>query len=63
MRPAPPAADALSRAPAQPRTRAFVDSLQERTFHWFWDLADRTGLTPDRWPTRSFAASQRPVSL
>lgn len=36
---------------------AFLDTLQERTFRWFWDLADpHTGLTPDRAPTRSFAS-------
>ena len=35
--------------------QAFLDTLAERTFRWFWDLSDaRTGLTPDRWPTRSF---------
>jgi hypothetical protein len=36
---------------------AFLDTLASRTFFWFWDLADpATGLTPDRWPTRSFAS-------
>jgi len=36
---------------------AFFDTLSERTFRWFWDLCDaRTGLTPDRWPTRSFVS-------
>ena len=36
---------------------AFLDSLEERTFHYFWDLTNpKTGLTPDRWPTRSFAS-------
>ena len=36
---------------------AFADTLERRTFHYFWDLSDpRTGLTPDRWPTRSFAS-------
>jgi hypothetical protein len=39
------------------REAAFLDTLERRTFLWFWDLADpRTGLTPDRWPTRSFAS-------
>ncbi|TPW13009.1 MAG: hypothetical protein FD129_1355 [bacterium] len=29
--------------------------LEERSFRWFWDVTDSTtGLTPDRWPTRSF---------
>ena len=36
---------------------AFLDSLQERTFHYFWDLSDPiTGLTPDRAPSPSFAS-------
>lgn len=36
---------------------AFLDTLEERTFRYFWDLADpRTGLAPDRAPTRSFAS-------
>lgn len=36
---------------------AFLDTLERRTFFWFWDLSDpRTGLTPDRWPTRSFSS-------
>ncbi|MCE9626734.1 MAG: Tat pathway signal protein, partial [Candidatus Eisenbacteria bacterium] len=35
--------------------RAFVDTLERRTFFFFWDLADpNTGLMHDRWPTRSF---------
>src|SRR5213083_864518 len=42
----------LSRAQA-----AFLDSLEERTFRFFWELSDSaTGLTPDRWPTRSFSS-------
>ena len=37
--------------------RAFVDTLERRTFRFFWDTAEPvTGLTPDRWPTRSFAS-------
>lgn len=36
----------------------FLDTLQHRTFLWFWDLGDTVrGLTHDRWPTRSFASS------
>ena len=35
--------------------RAFADTLERRTFFFFWDLANPvTGLMPDRWPTRSF---------
>ena len=37
--------------------RAFLDTLERRTFRWFWEVSDSaTGLTPDRWPTRSFAS-------
>ena len=53
-RPAPPdrAAGAL---PA--REIAFLDTLERRTFRWFWDLSDPvTGLTPDRAPTPSFSS-------
>ena len=36
---------------------AFLDTLERRTFAWFWDLSDpHTGLTPDRWPTRTFSS-------
>lgn len=35
----------------------FVDEIQERTFRWFWDLAQpENGLIPDRWPTPSFSS-------
>jgi hypothetical protein len=41
-----------------PRQAAFLDTLAERTFEWFRDLTDpRTGLTPDRWPTKSFVST------
>ena len=34
-----------------------LDDLEERTFRWFWDLADPgTGLIPDRCPTPSFSS-------
>jgi hypothetical protein len=49
---AAPPSDSLSAADL-----AFADTLERRTFHYFWDLSDpRTGLTPDRWPTKSFAS-------
>jgi hypothetical protein len=39
------------------RQTAFLDTLQRRTFDWFWETTDgRTGLTPDRWPTKSFSS-------
>jgi len=62
---APPTAPATSSQAVAPSqsfapTRAqlaFLDDVQERTFRWFWDLADpHTGLVPDRWPTESFAS-------
>lgn len=45
------------RVPLPRRTAAFLDTLEQRTFQWFWDLSDSTtGLTPDRAPTRSFVS-------
>jgi hypothetical protein len=35
----------------------FLDTLQRRTFDWFWDTANPdNGLVPDRWPTKSFCS-------
>src|ERR687898_3655349 len=35
----------------------FLDTLQERTFGFFWDSANpRNGLVPDRWPSPSFSS-------
>jgi hypothetical protein len=35
----------------------FIDTLQARTFRFFWDTTNRrTGLAADRYPTRSFAS-------
>jgi hypothetical protein len=44
--------------PPDPRVAwAFLDTLEERTFRFFWERADpRTGLVPDRWPTPSFSS-------
>jgi len=55
---APRAAAVATREPDMTaEQRAFVDTLEHRTFQFFWDTADpRTGLTPDRWPTKSFAS-------
>ena len=56
----PTAAPSTAPAPTQvnaQRANAFLDTLQQRTFQWFWDTTDpRTGLTPDRWPTRTFSS-------
>src|SRR5437667_8227474 len=53
----------LSNHPASPpppdsaRAAAFLDTLEERTFHYFWDLTNpQNGLTPDRAPTPSFSS-------
>src|SRR6185295_14813411 len=36
---------------------AFLDTLEERTFRFFWERSDSvSGLTPDRWPTKSFVS-------
>ena len=39
------------------RQTAFLDTLQRRTFDFFWERTNpRNGLTPDRWPTKSFSS-------
>ena len=49
------AADRLA-APAD-AVNAFLDVLQRRTFHYFWDLTDPVnGLTPDRGPGPAFCS-------
>jgi hypothetical protein len=40
-----------------PRQTAFLDTLQRRTFDFFWERTNpRNGLTPDRWPSKSFSS-------
>ncbi|HEX6631373.1 MAG TPA: glucoamylase family protein [Gemmatimonadaceae bacterium] len=42
---------------SSPAAVAFLDTLQRRTFDWFWETTNpRNGLTPDRWPTKSFSS-------
>lgn len=37
--------------------RAFIDTVSRRTFDFFWQTTnDKNGLTPDRWPTKSFSS-------
>ena len=37
--------------------RAFLDTLSRRTFDFFWQTTNpRNGLTPDRWPSKSFSS-------
>src|SRR4026207_642008 len=39
------------------RNLAFLDTLEHRTFSWFWEKTNASnGLTPDRWPTKSFSS-------
>jgi len=39
------------------RQAAFLDTVQQRTFTWFWEKTNpQNGLTPDRWPTKSFSS-------
>jgi hypothetical protein len=40
-----------------PAAEAFLDTLQQRTFDFFWETTPAgNGLTPDRWPTPSFSS-------
>ena len=58
-RPAPAPRPAASdvRPLSGPAAEAFLDDLEQRTFRWFWDLADpSTRLVPDRAPTPSFSS-------
>ena len=37
--------------------QAFLDTVSRRTFDFFWETTNpRNGLTPDRWPTKSFSS-------
>src|SRR4029077_2816369 len=39
------------------RQTAFLDTVERRTFNWFWEQTNpNNGLTPDRWPTKSFSS-------
>jgi hypothetical protein len=52
-----PVAAATSGYVATPAESAFLDTVQRRTFDWFWDTTNpRNGLVPDRWPTKSFSS-------
>jgi hypothetical protein len=42
--------------PDPARAEAFLDTLQQRTFAFFWDLTPPNGLSPDRWPTEAFSS-------
>lgn len=54
--PVPVTAPAQDHRPSE-RELAFADTLEHRTFQWFWDKSDAaTGLTPDRAPAKSFVS-------
>lgn len=56
--PAPTPARAPRAYVATPESEAFLDTLEVRTFRYFWDLSHPvTGLTLDRYPTPSFAST------
>ncbi|MEA2724263.1 MAG: hypothetical protein QOH59_2034 [Gemmatimonadales bacterium] len=53
---APPAPSTADWKPSA-RATAFLDTLQRRTFDFFWERTSRrNGLTPDRWPSKSFSS-------
>jgi len=44
-------------APSPVRVEAFLDTLENRTFEFFWERTNSaTGLVPDRWPSPSFSS-------
>ncbi|RZJ43541.1 MAG: Tat pathway signal protein, partial [Brevundimonas sp.] len=48
---------AMPMAPTGPVLDADVEDLQRKTFDWFVRVTQRSnGLTPDRWPTKSFSS-------
>ena len=52
-----PTSTALGGYTPSARESAFLDTLSRRTFDFFWETTNpRNGLTPDRWPTKSFSS-------
>jgi hypothetical protein len=50
-------ATAPAPGPAPARIEALLDTVQQRTFAFFWERSNpQTGLTPDRWPSPSFSS-------
>jgi hypothetical protein len=42
---------------AAPQPDPFLETLEQRTFQWFWDVTNaKNGLVPDRWPTINFSS-------
>jgi len=55
--PKPVAIPAVGITPLTDRQRTFIDTLEQRTFAYFWEQSDTaTGLTADRWPSPSFSS-------
>ena len=53
----PVSAIPVANASLTPRQTAFLDTLEQRTFSWFWERTNASnGLVPDRWPTKSFSS-------
>ena len=47
----------IPQAPTPVRIEAFLDTLENRTFAFFWERTNSaTGLVPDRWPSPSFSS-------
>ena len=47
----------IPQAPSPVRIEAFLDTLEDRTFQFFWERGSAiNGLVPDRWPTPSFSS-------
>jgi hypothetical protein len=56
-RPPLPSGSAASAPPGDVTDAALLDDVENRSFHYFWDLADpHTLLIPDRAPTPSFSS-------
>ena len=50
-------APTLASRAATPAEQAFLDTVSRRALDFFWETTNpRNGLTPDRWPTKSFSS-------
>lgn len=50
-------AGSITEPSVPPAEQAFLDTVSRRTFDFFWETTNpRNGLTPDRWPTKSFSS-------
>ena len=57
LRSGPTAPAAVSQYTPSVADRAFLDTVSRRTFDFFWETTNpRNGLTPDRWPSKSFSS-------